>query len=190
MYCTHTYEHAVPELKDCSHSCKHAVHAAPEHLYSNKTVLKLYLYCPCIVKNISCTCTETVLAHSIPCIKLYCAWPPVPILCAYIYCTYSACTCTYQGHMVCLCLFTYKSVKRHHIPVRQSLWNQTVLRKTPPIHSKYSISERAAEHLHLHLNERAAESLHLHLKWVELTKNKMWSIVSSSKSHSRKIIKN
>ncbi len=68
LYCTRTYRYAVLELKHCSHTCKHAVHAASEHIYSNKAVLKLYLYCPCIVKNISCTCTETVLANSIPCI--------------------------------------------------------------------------------------------------------------------------
>jgi hypothetical protein len=117
---------------------------------------------------IICTCTETVLAH-LNTMYLIVLWPPVPILCVYIYCTYSACTCTYQGHMVCLCLFTYQGVKRHHTPVRQSLWHQTVLRKTPPIHRKYSISGRAAE------------SLHLHLKWVEHTKIKCdlsWTAVN------------
>ena len=146
------------------------------------------MYCQCIVKP-SFVPVQKLYLNTMYLIVL---WPPVPILCVYIYCTYSACTCTYQGHMVCLCLFTYKSVKRHHIPVRQSLWNQTVLRKTPPIHRKYSISERAAERLHSHLNERAAESLHLHLKWVEHTKIKCdlsWTEVNPTtwkiKNHNR-----
>ena len=51
MYCILTYQYAVPELKDCSHTCNHAVHAAFEHLYSTKARLKLCLCCPCIVKS-------------------------------------------------------------------------------------------------------------------------------------------
>ena len=95
----------MPHLSTCTihQSCIKAVPLLPMHS-----------------EAITCTCTETVLAHSNT-MYLIVLWPPVPILCAYIYCTYSSCTCTYQGHMGCLCLFTYKSVKRHHIPIRQSL---------------------------------------------------------------------